>query len=125
METYCSIEEAWGDPDIQYSADDSDPSNEPTLTFQEMHNLPGYADMFGGACQPTKVSVPQRQPVAEKKKKEVQEPDEKTLSDRFLPTALDADSQAHILNSLLYIVSGIYLIYTMDMFMRMGMHMKQ
>tara|TARA_B110000285_G_scaffold44291_1_gene49305 strand:- start:1631 stop:2017 length:387 start_codon:yes stop_codon:yes gene_type:complete len=128
METYCSIAEAWGDPDIDYADENTEDSQ---LTFQEMHNLPGYGNLLGGKCAP-----PTATPL--KKTREVREPKRVQSPARAsapvpvpVPSALqqmtfdiDSDSQAHILNALLYIVSGIYLIYTMDMFMRMGMHMK-
>ena len=115
METYCSVAEAWGDPDISYPDDTSDES---PLTFQEMHNLPGY-----GQCTPSANSViPQKKTAVQAPPPPPARPVAPFVQD--LAFELDSDSQAHILNALLYIISGIYLIYTMDMFMRMGMYMK-
>ena len=110
-----SLSEAWGDPEMYLPPDMA--ADEPSLSLEQMHDLPGYSSLMGS---PYCVSRPNQRGKnnPSQKHSQTQQPLQ-SLPQQLLP--FDPSSHTEILNALLYIVSGIYLIYTMDMFMRMGM----
>lgn len=112
---YCSLTEAWGN-DVLETSENPEISQ---LSMEDMHTLPGYTTN-GNIC--SLQNVPQQQQQHEKKNVVQMKPiiNQYPQNHLFQPNT----NQSQMINAMLYIVSGIYLIYTMDMFMRMGMHMR-
>ena len=111
---YCSLTEAWGN-DVLESSENPEISQ---LTMEDMHSLPGYTTS-GNIC-----SVNQNEQQPEKKRVQMKPDVNQYPNPNILNLTQQNTNQSQMINAMLYIVSGIYLIYTMDMFMRMGMHMR-
>ena len=112
---YCSLTEAWGN-DVLETSENPEISQ---LSMEDMHTLPGYTTN-GNICSVNQ-NIQQQQ--HEKKNIAVQM---KPVVNQYQQNQLSHQNtnQGQMINAMLYIVSGIYLICTMDMFMRMGMHMR-
>ena len=121
---YCSISEAWGDPQLQWEDNEDTDDSSQQMTFQEMHNLPGYGNLMSGNCS-FRNNKQKKQSTNITPVEEIHETPSTKEQIQYVVKDYQNESQAHILNALLYIISGIYLIYTMDMFMRMGMLLGQ
>jgi len=135
-----SLAEAWGDPEMHFS----NAPEESELTLEDVHNLPGYNPYcsYVSNYEPTrrqaqpqkkrvsnKQNVQQRHQLQQQPQQQPRQQNNVSLQNyadiQQLIQSFDPTSHKEILNALLYVVSGIYLIYTMDMFLRMGMNLSR
>ena len=107
----CSLEEAWGNPPNTDTYQNGnlgqdfllqEPDDE-ELTYDDIEDIPSYKM----SCPPPSASLASRK----------RQYESINTIQRQLETITDNNENSHIINALLYIISGIYIIYTLDMFM--------
>jgi len=118
--SFMTIEEAWGELPVRHSL----PPESSSLTYDEMNELPGYNY---ARCETNTKDIATYLPEKRKEKKEKKK--EKILDDEdktIIPKTIKKRNininniPIELINASLYIISGIYIIYIMDMFTRIG-----